>query len=63
MGDIFLASAGVALFSLIFSKVPFVQLIYVLLVINITNWESWVLLTFFQLVATYGATVWRELKG
>jgi hypothetical protein len=62
MGDLFLASAAVALFSLIFSSVPFVQLIYILVVVNVTTWDSWILLTFLQIMATYGATVWRKLK-
>ena len=62
MTSIMLASIGVALLSLIFSAVPFVQLIYIFSAQYAVTWEEWTQITVIMLIASYGATIYRKIR-
>ena len=60
MTDYFLAGVAVALLSLIFSKFPFIQLVYFLAVQGVTSWDGFGMITGIMLIATFGATVYHN---
>ena len=63
MSDYAIAGAGVALFSLIWSDFPFVQLVYVLVIINTVDWTQWGAITGMLIIATMGANISRGLRS
>lgn len=62
MSEFTLAGVFVALLSLIWSKFPFIQLIYILSIIYSTNWDEWGMITVTMLIATVGANVYKSFK-
>lgn len=62
MSEFTLAGVFVALLSLIWSKFPFIQLIYILSIIYSTNWDEWGMITVTMLIATVGANVYHSFK-
>ena len=61
MSDYALAGSGVALLSLIWSEFPFIQLVYVLAVINTVDWTQWGVISGMMLFATLGANISKRL--
>jgi len=62
ISDFTLAGIFVALLSLIFSKYPFIQLVYMLGVIYATDWDEWGMITVTMLIATVGANVYKSAQ-
>jgi len=60
LSDFTLAGIFIALFSLIFSKYPFIQLVYVLSVFYATNWDEMLMITVAMLISTVGANVTKS---
>lgn len=63
MSEYVMAGAGVALFTLIFSSTPFVQLIYFLAIQNVADWTAWSVVTGFHIIVQLGANLYRSFKG
>lgn len=62
MSDFALAGAGVALFTLIWSDFPFVQLVYFLAVINVVDWSQFGIVTGFMLISSIGANIAKRIN-
>ena len=62
MSDFILAGIFIALLSLIFSKFPFIQLIYVISLTHATNWDEMGMITVVMLISTMGANVYKAFK-
>ncbi len=62
MTDFLLAGVAIALISLIFSSLPFIQLIYVLACSYALNWNDLYILTGFYLVAMVGGELFKRLS-
>lgn len=63
MSEFTLAGIFIALFSLIFSKFPFIQLVYVLSIFYATSWDELGMITVAMLIATIGANVTKSLEN
>jgi len=57
-----MAGILIGIFSLIFSKFPFIQLVYVLSIFYATSWEELGMITFAMLIATIGANVTKTIN-
>ena len=60
MTDQVLAGIAVALFTLIWSDTPFIQLIYVIAIAGVIDWSQWEVLTGMMIIAQIGATIWKR---
>lgn len=61
MSDYAIAGVGLALLSLIWSDLPFIQLVYMLSVINVVDWNQWGVVTGFYLIASIGANIAKRI--
>lgn len=62
LSEFTLAGILIALLSLIWSKFPFIQLVYLLSVLNATNWDEMGIMTVTMLIATVGANVYKNFE-
>lgn len=63
MSQYVLAGAGVALLSLIFSDLPFVQLVYFLAITQVMDWQTFATVTGIMMIASVGGTIYRKFKS
>ena len=63
MNDVTLAGIFMGLFSLVFSKFPFIQLVYVLSMFYATNWTEMGMITVAMLIATIGANLAKSFDN